>query len=420
MRHEVHILASKRVKSPRAPERGGARQAEQYRVLARLTAELAGLTNPDQVSRELVRGISREFGFRRTGFLQFDRGALMLRGRDSTGVPAALFREVRIPLVDPPEPFRTAVLAGRSTVVSAEEAASGSASLYRALRRAPQGHAVLPVAGGARRCWQELRCGNRLCPFYRNNGGAALDAVERRGGLAAARSRIEGFLRCERFPIYGVLWIETENATRDLLPLQSLARSAGTILDNSHLYRRLQYLSAIDPLTGVNNRRSFLRSLEAEVIRSGRSGGQFAVVMLDLDNFKAFNDAHGHLAGDRAMKAVGEVLLRTLRRSDVAARYGGEEFAVILPDATLEAAGAVAERVRAQIENLSIAGAHPRVITVSAGVAAFPTSTPVREETLAAADRALYHAKSAGKNRVVVMGPAETIHTLEPGKPHHA
>jgi diguanylate cyclase (GGDEF)-like protein len=104
----------------------------------------------------------------------------------------------------------------------------------------------------------------------------------------------------------------------------------------------------------------------------------------------------------------------------VAARYGGEEFAVILPDATLEAAGAVAERVRAQIENLSIAGAHPRVITVSAGVAAFPTSTPVREETLAAADRALYHAKSAGKNRVVVMGPAETIHTLEPGKPHHA
>jgi diguanylate cyclase (GGDEF)-like protein len=156
------------------------------------------------------------------------------------------------------------------------------------------------------------------------------------------------------------------------------------------LYRVVERLARTDGLTGVANRRHWDEELPREMARATRSGQQLCVALLDLDHFKAYNDRHGHQAGDRLLKAAAAAWQGRLRRSDLLARYGGEEFAVLLPDCGLDDAMEIAERLRtAQPEG-----------TCSLGVAAWDG----REEDaqlVARADRALYAAKAGGRNRCV-------------------
>jgi diguanylate cyclase (GGDEF)-like protein len=172
--------------------------------------------------------------------------------------------------------------------------------------------------------------------------------------------------------------------------------------------RGLERLSLLDPLTGIANRRQFERVLEFERKRSDRTGASLALLMIDIDNFKAFNDAYGHLAGDACLKGVVEALAGSMRGAgDLLARYGGEEFAVVLPAATLEGARILAERLRVRVEELRIAGAtdaeEERRVTISIGVAATMETRDVSaEQLIAAADHALYEAKQQGRNRVAV------------------
>ena len=171
--------------------------------------------------------------------------------------------------------------------------------------------------------------------------------------------------------------------------------------------RRLQALAAQDPLTGLANRRMFEEALAKEYRRAKRGDQQIALIMIDVDRFKAFNDLYGHPAGDDCLKRIAEAFTRSLRRSgDVAARYGGEEFAVVLP-ATDEAGGlAIASRIRQAVLDLAIEhdGNETGMVTISAGVAAVhPTSlADVRDGLLREADRALYLAKENGRNTIAL------------------
>ncbi len=170
--------------------------------------------------------------------------------------------------------------------------------------------------------------------------------------------------------------------------------------------RRLADLARTDALTGVANRRVFDETLATELGRSARSGSSLSLLMIDIDRFKAFNDGHGHPAGDACLRQVAKLLGETLARpGDLVARYGGEEFAVILPDTNTSGAAAVAERLRSAVEVMAIttaASRSPLSVTVSIGIA---TATAVSEEAasalVGAADQALYQAKSTGRNRVV-------------------
>jgi diguanylate cyclase (GGDEF)-like protein len=178
------------------------------------------------------------------------------------------------------------------------------------------------------------------------------------------------------------------------------------LLDRSRQQRVLEAWAHQDGLTGIANRRRFERALDMEWRRARRGQSPLALIMADLDAFKAYNDALGHQAGDDCLRQVAAVLARqAVRPADLVARYGGEEFVVVLPDTDLTSARHLAEQMRAAVERLALE--HPAAqttgrVTLSLGVAALvPFGNASPGELIGRADRALYLAKHAGGNRVV-------------------
>jgi len=181
-----------------------------------------------------------------------------------------------------------------------------------------------------------------------------------------------------------------------------------SMLQKSKTYLQLQVEATIDEKTRLANYRVFYKRLREEWERSERYGHPLSIVMFDLDDFKLVNDSLGHPAGDRVLREFAVLLAGGARGTDLAARYGGEEFAMILPHIDRDQAERVAERVRAAVADFSFLDPdNPRRVTVSAGVATFAPGLDIAsaEQLVAAADRALYAAKAAGKNRVIVHEP---------------
>jgi diguanylate cyclase (GGDEF)-like protein len=165
----------------------------------------------------------------------------------------------------------------------------------------------------------------------------------------------------------------------------------------------------VEPKTGLYNMRHFTSVVSQELERARRFERPLALLMVDVDHLRDVNTAHGHVAGDRALKSVAASLIRATREYDVAARFGGDEFCVLLPETELEGALVVAERIRSLVEESKVA---PRV-TVSVGVAAHRGGTATPEELLALADRAAYRAKFSGRNTVAVPPSGDPVHEAE-------
>ena len=167
--------------------------------------------------------------------------------------------------------------------------------------------------------------------------------------------------------------------------------------------QELAQLAATDALTGLANRRTLDQVLRHEWFRAQRSGQPLSLLMIDADHFKAFNDRHGHQAGDDALRSVAKVISDNVRRpADLVARYGGEEFSVILAETDSQGAQQIAEHIRATVEQLPLVAGAESPITVSIGISTWTTSAEISlEQLLFAADKALYQAKESGRNRVV-------------------
>ncbi|TWC51834.1 diguanylate cyclase (GGDEF)-like protein [Pseudomonas sp. SJZ080] len=169
----------------------------------------------------------------------------------------------------------------------------------------------------------------------------------------------------------------------------------------------LAQLAATDALTGLANRRTLDQTLRHEWFRAQRSGKPLSVLMIDADHFKAFNDQHGHQAGDDALRALAKVIAENVRRpADLVARYGGEEFSVILAETDSAGAQQIAEHIRVAVEQLPFVAGVESPVTVSIGIstwtsASTSTTDGSLEQLLFAADKALYQAKEGGRNRVV-------------------
>jgi diguanylate cyclase (GGDEF)-like protein len=182
-----------------------------------------------------------------------------------------------------------------------------------------------------------------------------------------------------------------------------LAGRASIALQNAHLHRVTRQLASTDELTQLANRRQFDEALAAEVVRAERFRDPVAVVLADLDNFKTVNDRFGHDVGDLVLRAFAGAIRATVRDVDLPARYGGEEFTVLLPATDAEGGRQLAERLRVAAAELAIAVGEDREVRVTSsfGVASFPDE-PTAAALMRAADRAMYRAKAAGKNMVVV------------------
>lgn len=196
----------------------------------------------------------------------------------------------------------------------------------------------------------------------------------------------------------------------EIRDISGTAERERRLLDHAESLRARSY---IDGLTGIANRRHFDVALERELRRAQRGDGALALLLVDIDSFKAYNDHFGHQQGDSCLSTVAQAVSALLRRpADLAARYGGEEFAAILPDTTLEQALSVADTIRAHIAGLDLeqapAAVH-RQVTLSIGVAAYDR-TRLNEPAalIEAADKALYAAKRGGRNRVMADADATT------------
>ncbi len=180
----------------------------------------------------------------------------------------------------------------------------------------------------------------------------------------------------------------------DIRILMMFANQAGTAIENSQLYERTLVKAHKDALTDLWNHGYFQYVFDEKLKNTKERVSNLSIIFLDIDNFKNYNDTWGHQKGDEILSKISRIITDSSRKIDFVCRYGGEEFAIILPDASKRDAMIIAERIRANIEQLS------QKITVSLGVASFPDDGANKADLIQAADQALYEAKREGKNRV--------------------
>lgn len=247
------------------------------------------------------------------------------------------------------------------------------------------------------------RCAQAAQAFVVNDVAAEPDYIP---GVQGARSEIAIPMLAEG-RVIGVLNAESRHAaayTQDhVRTLSVIAQQAAVVLRSAQLYEEMRRLATTDALTGLDNRRRFVQQLEETLKRARRYREAFAVVLLDVDHFKAVNDRHGHRAGDRVLEAVAGAMRDWVRDTDSVARIGGDEFAALLLQMDAEHATPVVERLRDAVQALSVHEGDATIeLAVSAGIAAYPAHGADSEALLSRADGALYEAKRLGRNRVAL------------------
>lgn len=237
---------------------------------------------------------------------------------------------------------------------------------------------------------------------WRLSAYAALLALSEFCGLTAYVSSHWNLLELQS-PLHGP-FVPTGHALR----LFILAAVGGSSVAVARWARHLRLMVGTDHLTGLSQRRPFFERLEEELERANSRRATLSVALMDVDEFKKFNDTFGHLAGDRALQLLAARLRKSVRASDLVARYGGEEFVVAFPRMDVERAVRRAEELRSELAEVPIpAGGSPRHLTLSMGVASWPADGETFDEVLAKADSRLYEAKSRGRNQVV--GPDQRL-----------
>ncbi|MDP2658682.1 MAG: GGDEF domain-containing protein, partial [Candidatus Deferrimicrobium sp.] len=277
----------------------------------------------------------------------------------------------------------------------------------------------LPVMRNLKvRCVETKNCVDRTCPnYYSENLKCWMRQIPPEfftggGNPEIQREAITACLQCEVFPSSALLVVRSvENGkmvTREnAVPITNLASEAGLALEVVSLYDSMKIMAVTDGLTGLYNHREFYQSLRRELERARRYRHTLSLLMIDVDDFKQFNDRFGHPAGDFALRKISELLRKCARTTDIIARYGGEEFAVILPESTPGGALMVAERIKTEVaeHNFISNASDPVYLTVSIGIYSSESGDVSEDQMVSLADEASYAAKKSGKNRVVVKAP---------------
>jgi diguanylate cyclase (GGDEF)-like protein/putative nucleotidyltransferase with HDIG domain len=229
-------------------------------------------------------------------------------------------------------------------------------------------------------------------------------AEEEKAGLKAAEVEVLCPLKSKQ-KLVAILALSKRHQggrySRDDIDLMTILSSkAADNFENASLYESAKQRANTDELTGLFNHGFFHQRLEEEIARSSRYGEVFSLILMDIDNFKMCNDVSGHLTGDKILKNISSLVRKTARNSDICFRYGGDEFAIILPQTTIDGSRTLAERIRKGVESLVTWPDNP--LSVSLGVASWPTDGVLKDDLIRSSDAALYHSKHTGKNRINV------------------
>jgi diguanylate cyclase (GGDEF)-like protein len=397
-----------------ASERQVAEMALAHRNMVlhhKITKRMLQAQAEDDVFNTLSVGISEGYGFQgavagrvvRDGHLVFPGEADRV-----TGAP------VRIPLWDPRYLLTRTFWSGANAILPRpqelphlpeEMAVLGNASAY-----------VMPVIRTPKTHCAEVRnCADRSCPAFSSENRRCwmrkVPAADLPPGSDPEMYRevVLDCLQCEVFPSAGVIVIREvpggKAVTRESVhSISSLSAEAALAMDVVALYDHMKVMAITDGLTGLFNHREFYQALRRELDRSRRYRHPLSLLIIDVDDFKQFNDRYGHPAGDTALRRIADLIRKCARATDILARYGGEEFAVILPESTPAGALMVAERIKTEICNHNFIpnSKYPVYLTVSIGIYTSEDGGVSEDQMVSFADEAAYTAKNDGKNRVVV------------------
>ena len=268
------------------------------------------------------------------------------------------------------------------------------------------------------RCVEAKSCADRSCSNYHSENlkcwmrNIPPEFFTREEGFEIQREAVLACLRCDIFPSSALLVVRSVGNGKVLnretaVPISNLASEAGLALEVVSLYDSMKIMAVTDGLTGLYNHREFYQSLRRELERARRYRHTLSLLMIDVDDFKQFNDRFGHPAGDFALRNISDLLRKCARTTDIIARYGGEEFAVILPESTPGGALMVAERIKSEVagHNFIHDAKDPVHLTVSIGIYCAENGEVTEDQIVSLADDASYTAKKTGKNRVVVKAP---------------
>jgi len=380
----------------------------------RLTKKMLQSRQADEVFEILLTGVTEGYGFSGAliGKVSTD-GYLVFQGESDpvSGSP------LRIPLWNPGSLLARTFWSGNLFHASPlelahlpeEESILGSLPVL-----------CLPVARNLTvRCVEAKNCADRSCPnFHSENLKCWLRYIPQEffrgeGNLEVQREAITACLQCEVFPSSALLVVRSvENGKvlnrENAVPISNLVSEAGHALEVVSLYDNMKIMAVTDGLTGLFNHREFYQSLRRELERARRYRHALSLLMIDVDDFKQFNDRFGHPAGDFALRNIAGLLRKCARTTDILARYGGEEFAVILPESTSGGALMVAERIKMEVAEHNFIhnmGEHVH-LTVSIGIFTSDNGEVTEDQIVSLADEASYIAKKAGKNQVVVKASA--------------
>jgi len=346
-------------------------------VLDTILRELQGVVPYDSASVQELRGERMVI----VGGAGFDLDGMIGRGFDAVkgDLPNRDVLEKRIPVIVDD------ILGGHgySQFPSADHAGSGVRSWLG-----------VPLLFGSE-CMGMLTLDKREVGFYDRGHAEVVSSFAAQAAIAIENARLYEQTQHEL--------LERKRAEEELRGAN--ARLQGQLAEIEELQAMLREQAIRDSLTGLFNRRYLTETLERELARASREGFPLSVVMIDVDHFKALNDAFGHRAGDLMLLALGNLLSAQTRHGDIACRYGGEEFVVVLPGAPLEKARARAEVWRAAFQEMRVPYEKAELkATLSLGLAAFPLYGTSGDDLLRLADKALYAAKRHGRNRLVVSG----------------
>ena len=377
----------------------------------KITKRMLQAREVGEVFEALLVGVSEGYGFQgaiagkisRDGHLVFPEDADRI-----TGVP------VRIPLWDPRSLLARTFWSGSNAFLPSpadlpmlpeEAAVLGTASTY-----------IMPIMRTPKtRCAEIKNCGNRSCPGFSSDNlrcwtrQVPLAAFTPDAGPETFREGILQCLGCEVFPSAGIVVVREvpggKALTRESVrPIAAISSEATLAMEVVALYDHMKIMAVTDGLTGLFNHREFYQALRRELERARRYRHNLSLLIIDVDDFKQFNDRYGHPAGDFALRRVADLIRKCARATDIISRYGGEEFAVILPESTPAGALMVAERIKTEV------GGHDFIsnlnntvyLTVSIGIYSTEDGGVSEDQMVSLADEAAYHAKNSGKNCVVV------------------